>query len=120
VTDALAPEAAARAARREEIERELVRLSSRDVVAEHAAMPFGRHSPALALVLSYFAQSPTRGKRALLDAKRTGFKLVTLSGDQLVAHEISEERYSSEAEAAHAVFLRRLHGIGQSAGPPTP
>lgn len=113
MTDAPTPEAAALAARREEIERDLVHLATEDVVAEHAAAPFGRHSPTLGLVLSYFAQSPTRGKQALLaDPEGGGFVVVTLSGDQHAPPELTEERYPTEAEAAQAVFVRRLRAIG--------
>lgn len=112
MNEALSPDAEARASRRKEIASDLAALATEDVVKEHKAAPFGRHSPTLTLIVSYFAQAPTKGKGALLaQPPGTEFRVVQLSGDQGRPHEISDDRYSSEAEAAHAVFLHRLAAI---------
>jgi len=107
------PESAALAQRREEIESNLVDLVSQRLVEEYREHPRGRHSPALALILSYFRQAPTVGKLALLSPHEGGaWRIVALSGVQIHHHEILESDFASENEAAQEVFVRRLSQIG--------
>ena len=107
------PESAALAQRREEIESNLVALVSQRLVEEYRDHARGRHSPALAQILSYFRQAPTVGKLALLSPDGGGaWRIVALSGDQIHHHEILELDLASEDEAAQEVFIRRLCHIG--------
>lgn len=112
------------AARRREIERALAELVTPEVVEEHRRRPMGRHSPALAWLLAYFRQAPTSGKLAVhADAPGPSrpLALLRLSGAQGVPHEeLAGERYGSEEEALHAVFLRRLREHGMTAGGTAP
>jgi hypothetical protein len=109
-------EAPAIDARRSAIEEQLAALVTAELIEEHRVHPRGTHSPALALVLSYFAQAPVRGKLALIETfPDRRYRLVRLSGEQGAPHESLDLIFDSERAAAHAAFLHRLAEIGVDA-----
>ena len=105
------PEAAARAARRREIEAGLAALVDAEILDEHAARPVGRHSPRLAVVLAYLRQAPTAGKLALL-ATDEGFSLLELSGEQGRPHlRLDSPSAAAQEQAEQEAFRRRLEQL---------
>lgn len=92
----------------------LRQLVTPEIVAEHEEQPVGNHSPALATVLAVMRQAPTAGKLAVLFSPDTGiWQILTLSADRSVPHEVDEAaRFSTEGEALHEVFIRRLAELG--------
>ena len=94
----------------ERIRRFLRPLVTEDLIAEHKAKPVGQHSDALERVLNYLRRSPQAGKYVLICTKpfaewRLGI-LAGVRGEPVIV--LNDVSFSSEAEAEHAVFLRRI------------
>ncbi|MGR8918397.1 MAG: branched-chain amino acid ABC transporter permease [Gammaproteobacteria bacterium] len=86
------------------------------VVEEHRRQPLGQHSEALERLLLYFRRQPQRDKYAIQVVEPfRAYRVVALSGQRGVApREVEEKTYPSEAEAYHAVFLRRVQDLLES------
>jgi len=97
--------------------RESIRsLISDELVAEHRRNPLGRHSDALARVLNYFRRGPQPGKYVIVCTRpHAEWKIAELSGVRGDPPRIIDDhRLGSEADALHAVFLRRVHDLMRS------
>ena len=91
--------------------RESIRpLLTRKVIAEHKRDPVGIHSDALDRVLNYFRR-PNLLERYVIVCTRPfkQWRIARITGVPGEAPVFVDERtYSSEAKAAHAVFLMRV------------
>ena len=85
------------------------------LVAEHRADPLGRHTAELELVLRHLARDLARSRPRYVIVCETPY-----DGDYRVAENprvpgapivVTEERYRSEEEAQHAIFLKRLRDL---------
>jgi branched-chain amino acid transport system permease protein len=87
-----------------------VALISDEVVAEHAANPAGPHSDALQRVLRYLRRAPVPGKYVVVAVRPwREYRIGVLAGVRGEAPTVLEHGpYGTEAEAMHAVFLRRV------------
>ncbi len=91
-------------------------LITDDLIAEHKHKPLGQHSDALERVLNYFRRVPQAGKYIGVCTKPwEEWRIGVLSGVRGVPPRILEdERFSSEEEAQHGIFLRRVRDLMQS------
>lgn len=83
------------------------------LIAEHAAKPLGQHSDALERVLQYFRRQPQAGKYIIVMTKPwSEYRVGVLSGVRgEVATILDDETYSSEDEALHGIFMRRVRDL---------
>jgi hypothetical protein len=80
-------------------------------IAEHRENPFSAHSPALEIVLRYLRRNPVRSKPRYLLVELEPFQkwcLALYSRRRGVPPTLTDEHFSSRAEAQHAIFIRRL------------
>ena len=91
-------------------------LLTPELVAEHAANPLGPHSDDLQRVLNYFRQQPQPGKYILVAVKPwEEYRIAVLSGRRGELHKVLEdERFASEEEGLHGIFLRRVRDLGEA------
>ncbi|MCY4085885.1 MAG: hypothetical protein OXG37_03115 [Actinomycetia bacterium] len=97
---------------------EVLELVDEELVAEHAANPFGRHSDRLGHVLAHLRRGPLAGKVVILcDQPFARYRLARLTG---VREErpvpVGSEVYRTVEEAEHAVFRLRLKLLREDAG----
>jgi branched-chain amino acid transport system permease protein len=86
---------------------------SQDLIDEHGRNPRGRHSDALARLLIYFRRAPLTRKYVIIcTITHAEWKIAELSAVRGNPPKISDETsFNSEAEAMHAVFLRRVASL---------
>ncbi|MFD5316386.1 hypothetical protein [Streptomyces sp. NPDC127098] len=94
-----------------------VRLCTDEVIAEHAANPAGPHSDALQRVLRYQRRAALPGKYVIVAVRpwheyRVG-ALAGVRGEAPVV--LDDGPYRTEAEAMHAVFLKRVADMRSAA-----
>lgn len=86
-----------------------------EIVEEHAANPTGyrrHHSPMLQRVLNYFRAQPALGKYFIYLNERWGDYRIAVNvelGKRPVI--LDEPAFTSEEEAMHAVFLKRIEDL---------
>ena len=87
-----------------------------EVIEEHRRDPQGQHSEALERLLIYFRGQPQSDKYAITIVEPfKAFRIVALSGHRGVAPRVVEDKiYTSQAEAYHSVFLRRVQDLLES------
>ena len=85
------------------------------LIEEYRASPLGQHSDDLERVLNHFRRSSLAGKYVLFELE-TGrkYKIVTTSGGGL-PEDVDGTVYSDKNEALHAVFLKRVDALMNSA-----
>jgi branched-chain amino acid transport system permease protein len=88
-------------------------LLTREVIAEHERNPLGDHSDALKRVLNYFRRSATLTPYVLVCIKPfREWRLARLSGERGKGPTLIEgPTYESEAQAMHALFLKRFEEV---------
>jgi branched-chain amino acid transport system permease protein len=88
-------------------------LITDDLIAEHRRKPLGQHSDALERVLNYLRRQPQAQKYIIVCVRPwEEWRIGVLSGVRGVAPTISsEERFTSELEAEHGVFVRRVRDL---------
>lgn len=91
-------------------------LTDDTIIAEHAANPAGPHSDALQRVLRYFRRAPVPGKYVIVAVRPwQEYRIATLTGVRGEAPVVLDDGpYATEAEAMHAVFLRRVAGMWEA------
>ena len=97
----------------EQVRSALRPLITEELIAEHAAKPLGQHSDALERVLNYLRRAPQTGKYVLICTKpHVEWRVGVLAGVRGQPVRVLDDAvFSSEAEAYHAVFLRRIRGL---------
>jgi hypothetical protein len=85
-------------------------LLSDEVIAEHAANPLGPHSDPLQRVLRYMRRAPLQGKYVVVAVRPwSEYRIGALPGVHGQAPAVLDDGpWATEAEALHAVFLRRV------------
>jgi hypothetical protein len=87
-----------------------------ETIAEHKANPFGSgHSSALEILLRYLRRNPVPGnpRYVLLETKPYQEWVIALHpGGKAARITPTEARFTSQAEAQHAIFLARLRDLG--------
>jgi branched-chain amino acid transport system permease protein len=88
-------------------------LLSKDIIAEHQRDPRGHHSDTLERVLDYFRRSSVLTPYVVICTKPyREWRVARISGVRGQAPVfVDEQRFSSEAEAIHAIFLKRVDEI---------
>jgi branched-chain amino acid transport system permease protein len=91
-------------------------LVTDDLIAEHERKPLGQHSDALERVLNYFRRAPQSGKYIGVCTKPwEEWRIGVLSGVRGVPPTIlADERFVSEDELQHGIFLRRVRDLMQA------
>ena len=91
-------------------------IVSERLIEEHQRNPLGQHSEPLERLLMYFRRQPQVDKYAITVIEPfKAYRIVALSGHRGVAPRLVEEKtYATEAEAYHAVFLRRVQDLLES------
>lgn len=91
-------------------------IISERLIEEHQRNPLGQHSEPLERLLMYFRRQPQVDKYAITVIEPfKAYRIVALSGHRGVAPRLVEEKtYATEAEAYHAVFLRRVQDLLES------
>jgi hypothetical protein len=83
-----------------------------ETIAEHKANPFGAgHSPELEILLRYLRRNPVRSKPryVLVETKPyQEWRLGLHSRERGVPITLTEEVFTSQEEAQHVIFLKRL------------
>ena len=89
------------------------RLLTKKTIAEHKRNPLGDHSDALKRVLNYLRRSSTLTPYVLVCTKPfREWRLAQLSGERGKAPTfIDAPTYGSEAQAMHALFLKRVEEV---------
>lgn len=85
------------------------------VIAEHKALPVGRHSDELERVLIYLRKNHMvmAGKYILVCTKpHEEWRIAVLSGKPGVPPELLEDSFSDQFEAEHGLFVKRLKDNG--------
>ena len=109
------PAATVRQAHFDSVAASLRTYSRDELIAEHAARPFGPHSDKLARVLNFVRAADVVGKHVILaDAQATSlWHIATITGRRVEGSlEITGQSHSSIEAAEHAVFLLRLDALG--------
>ena len=94
--------------------RERIRaLVTDQLIAEHAQEPLGQHSDALERVLAYFRRQDVAGKYVIIATEPwQEYRIGVLSGRRGELPQLLEdETFSTEKEAMHGVFLRRIRDL---------
>jgi hypothetical protein len=86
----------------------LVALITPEIVAEHRDNPVGQHTDALRRVLTYFGNTAMEGKLITEHDGQEQWYVCRLVQVPAVRAERIDGPFASEADALHAVFLRRL------------
>jgi branched-chain amino acid transport system permease protein len=91
-------------------------LFTDELIAEHKRKPLGQHSDALERVLNYFRRAPQSGKYVGVCTKPwEEWRIGVLSGIRGVPPTILEdERFTSEDDVQHGIFLRRVRDLLRS------
>lgn len=91
-------------------------LVSEEVIEEHKRSPLGQHSEALERLLNYFRRQPQSDKYALVAIEPfKAYRIIAMSGQRGVPPRVVEDKiYTSETEAYHAVFVRRVQDLMES------
>jgi branched-chain amino acid transport system permease protein len=91
-------------------------LVTEEVIEEHRRSPLGQHSEALERLLNYFRRQPLVDKYAIVAIELyKSYRIIAMSGHRGVAPRIVEDKiYTSEEEAYHAVFMRRVQDLLES------
>jgi hypothetical protein len=91
----------------------VVGLLSEEIIAEHAANPAGPHSDALQRVLRYLRRAPVQGKYLIVAVRPWAeYRIAALTGVRGQAPTVlGDGPYATEAEAMHAVFLKRVDAL---------
>jgi branched-chain amino acid transport system permease protein len=89
---------------------------SEALIAEHQRDPRGQHSDTLERVLDYFRRSSALTPYVLVCTEPfRQWRLARLTGTRGQPPQfVDEQTFESEAEAMHALFLKRVEEIGQS------
>ncbi len=85
-----------------------------EIVEEHAANPLGyrKHpSPYLQRVHNYFRMQPTFGKYYIYSEREWDAYRIATIREFGELPELGDERFKTEEEAMHAVFLRRIEDV---------
>lgn len=84
-----------------------------EIIAEHHENPIGQHSDDLERVLTYFRRQPLEDKYLLIETEK--FEEWVIGKTTGVRGEppeiVSQETYSSQKEADHALFLKRVEKL---------
>jgi hypothetical protein len=117
VSDALAKTAAAEHdVDRLIFDRQIRPTITPETIAEHEENPFGAgHSPALEILLRYLRRNPVRSKPRYVLVETEPYRewcLALHSRERGTAITLTGERFTSQAQAQHAIFLKRLHDLG--------
>src|SRR3954463_10471092 len=94
--------------------RERIRaLVTDELIEEHARKPLGQHSDALERVLAYFRRQPIAGKYVIIATEPWHeYRIGVMSGRRGELPQLLEdETFSTEEEAMHGVFLRRIRDL---------
>jgi hypothetical protein len=88
-------------------------ILTKEVIAEHERNPFGDHSDTLKRALNYLRRSTTLTPYVVVCTKPfREWRLARLSGQRGQAPTfIDALTYNSEAEAMHALFLKRVEEV---------
>jgi hypothetical protein len=95
--------------------RERIRaLVTDELIEEHARKPLGQHSDALERVLAYFRRQPIAGKYVIIATEPwQEYRIGVMSGQRGELPQLLEdETFSTEEDAMHGVFLRRIRDLG--------
>jgi hypothetical protein len=85
------------------------------VIAEHRADPFGRHSVDLDIVLRYLGRDLMASRPRYVLVAEVPYGRCCIGENPRIPGapiKVTHECYASEEEAQHAIFLRRLHDLG--------
>ncbi|MEC4815479.1 MAG: hypothetical protein SAK29_19700 [Scytonema sp. PMC 1069.18] len=97
-------------------EENVKRLVNQSIVSEHASNPIGKHSDDLQRILVYLRkpQLQLRNKYVIVCIQPyQKWCIGKLSGVRGVPPQIYEEEcFGSEAEAEHAIFIKRIKELG--------
>jgi hypothetical protein len=90
-----------------------VALLTDEVIAEHAANPAGPHGDALQRVLRYLRRAPVEGKYVVVAVQPWAeYRIAALTGVRGEPPRVLDDGpFATEADAMHAVFLRRVHEL---------
>jgi branched-chain amino acid transport system permease protein len=93
--------------------KEIRQLITDELIAEHQRNPLGQHSDALERVLNYFRRAPQASKYiGVCTESWAEWRIGVLSGVRGVAPTIlDDERFTSEADVQHGIFLRRVRDL---------
>jgi len=84
-----------------------------EIIAEHKENPIGQHSDDLERILTYFRRQPLEDKYILIETKK--FEEWVIAKTTGVRGEppevVSQTTYSSQEEAEHALFLKRVEKL---------
>jgi hypothetical protein len=87
-----------------------------ETIAEHLDNPFGSgHSPELEILLRYLRRNPIPDKPryVLVETKPYQEWYIALHpGGKAAPLAVTDQRFTSQAEAQHAIFLARLRDLG--------
>jgi branched-chain amino acid transport system permease protein len=88
-------------------------LITDDLIAEHKLKPLGQHSDALERVLNYFRRAPQANKYiGVCTQSWAQWRIGVLSGVRGVPPTIlDDERFTSEADVQHGIFVRRVRDL---------
>jgi hypothetical protein len=87
-----------------------------ETIAEHRENPFGAgHSPELEILLRYLRRNPAPGKPRYVLVETKPYQewyLALHPGGKAAPLTVTDQRFTSQAEAQHAIFLARLRDLG--------
>lgn len=109
------PAATVRQAHLESVTALLRQQSRADLIAEHAARPFGPHTESLSRVLNVIRSAEVVGKHVIVADRhdRSLWHIAMITGRRAEGGvEFIGQSYSSLEAAEHAVFLLRLDALG--------
>jgi hypothetical protein len=91
-------------------------LVTPELVAEHEARPGGPHSDSLQRVMNYLRRQPMPGKYVIVAVRPwEEYRIGVLSGVRgQTARVLDDERFASEEEAMHGIFLRRIRDLDEA------
>lgn len=97
-------------------------LVTEEVIAEHAANPSGPHGDVLQRVLRHLRRAPLPGKYVVVATRPwQEYRIGVFSGVRGEAPAVLDDGpYGTEAEAMHAVFLRRVAELRSEPGQVAP
>lgn len=96
-----------------ELRERLKSLITDELISEHEARPLGPHSDELARVVNYFRRAPQQGKYLIVAVEPwRDYRIGVLPGVRGAPLEVLEEpSFSTEVEAMHGVFRKRVEGL---------
>ncbi|MGH7988182.1 MAG: hypothetical protein ACREQX_18095 [Candidatus Binataceae bacterium] len=87
-------------------------LITAELIAEHARDPLGDHSDALKRVLNYIRRTELDGALVVICTEPfKEWRVARLATTREQAPAFDNRRFTSEAEAMHAVFLMRVEEV---------